>query len=135
MTLLKTLVSKFVTKKFITKKLVISLAFFSASIILSGCSLYRCDLQQGNYITQVELDKLEPNLSKNEVQNIMGSTVVSPMFLSDQWNYSYGYLDGKHRDQPIKFHTITLYFKHGKLTSYSSYFWKPTNLPKHESHN
>jgi outer membrane protein assembly factor BamE len=100
------------------------------SVALSGCTLYRCNLQQGNYITQAALDKLEPGLTKNEVQDIMGSTVVNPMFVTEEWNYSYGYVDGKHRDQPIKFHTITLNFKNGRLTSYNSNYWHPANLPR-----
>lgn len=113
------------------KSCAVCLAICFATISLSGCSLYRCNLQQGNYITQADIDKLQPNMTKNEVQQIMGSTVVSPMFLSQEWNYSYGYIDGKHRDQPIKFHTITLFFKQGRLASYESNYYHPANLPRH----
>ncbi len=106
------------------------LTFIVVTVVLTGCSLYRCDLQQGNYITQVELDKLLPEQDKTEVQQIMGSTVVNPMFSQEQWNYSYGFIDGKHRSEPIKFKTITLYFKSGRLAAYASDYWHPANLPQ-----
>ena len=106
------------------------LIFVMVTITISGCSLYRADLQQGNYITQVEIDKLQTGQTKAEVQQIMGSTIVNPMFTQEQWNYSFGYIDGKHRDQPIKFKTITLYFKGGELVAYASDYWHPANLPR-----
>lgn len=107
------------------------LSILLVAISISGCTLYRPSLQQGNCISQSELDQLEPGMSKREVQQIMGTTADSPMFLINQWNYSYAYVDGKHRDQPLKFKTITLYFSKDKLSSYSSAVWHPANLPKH----
>lgn len=101
-----------------------------ALVLLSGCSLYRPDLRQGNHISQEELDKLHPDLSKREVQEILGSPAMTPYLNLDQWNYTYAYLDGMHRDQPLKFKTISLYFDKGKLVSYSSKDWHPANLPK-----
>lgn len=113
----------------LSRVLKICSAIILITLTLTGCT-YRCDLQQGNHITQEALNRLEPDLTKHEVQGIMGSTVVNPMYLSEEWNYSYGYIDGVHRDQPIKFHTITLFFKNGRLKSYQSDYWHPTNLPK-----
>lgn len=107
------------------------LSILLVAISVTGCTLYRPDLQQGNYISQADLNQLQTGLSRREVQQIMGTAADSPMFLTNQWNYSYAYVDGKHRDQPLKFKTITLYFNKDKLTSYSSDVWHPANLPKH----
>lgn len=101
------------------------------SLLLTGCSLYRPDLRQGNFVSQSDLDKLEPGMTKREVQQIMGTTAENPMFLIDEWNYSYAYLDGSHRDQPLKFKTITLYFRDNKLVAYKSDTWKVPNLPRY----
>lgn len=98
--------------------------------LLSGCSLYRPELNQGNHITQEDLDKLHPEMTKREVQEIMGSPAMAPYFDLDQWNYTYAHLNGMNRDEPLKFKTITLYFSHGKLMYYSSRYWHPANLPK-----
>ncbi|HSX20005.1 MAG TPA: outer membrane protein assembly factor BamE [Gammaproteobacteria bacterium] len=100
--------------------------------LLSGCSLYRPDLRQGNSISQEELNKLHANQSKHEVQEIMGSPASISYINLDQWNYTYAYLDGTHRDQLLKFKTISLFFKDDKLQSYSSKYWKPANLPTHK---
>ncbi len=98
--------------------------------LLAGCSLYRPDLSQGNHITQEDLDRLRPNLSKHQVQDIMGSPAIDPAFALEQWNYTYAYVDGLHRDQPLKFKTISLYFKQDKLQGYNSHYWHPANLPQ-----
>ncbi len=98
--------------------------------VLTGCSLYRPNLRQGNYISQEELDRLRPDQTKREVQDIMGSPAMTPYFNLDQWNYTYAYLPGLERDKPLKFCTISLYFNNGKLVSYSSNAWHPANLPK-----
>lgn len=105
------------------------LALFFVVASLTGCSLYRSDLQQGNYITQEDLDRLKPEQTKHQVQQIMGTTALTPVFNIDEWNYSYAFIDGTHRDQPLKFKTITLFFKHGKLQSYVSNTWHPAHLP------
>lgn len=97
--------------------------------LLCGCSLYRANLRQGDFISQEELDRLHPNLTKYQVQEIMGAPALEPFFKQDQWNYTYAFVDGNHRDQPLKFKTISLFFKNGKLQSYSSRFWKPAHLP------
>jgi len=101
-------------------------------LALTGCSLYRPDLSQGNLITQDKLAELQPNLTKHQVQQIIGSTALSPVFETDEWNYNFAYVDGKHRDQPLKYKTLTLYFSHDKLQSYSSNYWKAPHLPVHK---
>lgn len=105
------------------------LVFLLSITLLSGCSIYQADLRQGNYISQEDLDRLRPDLTKHQVQQIMGSPAMTPYFELDQWNYTYAFVDGRHRDQPLKFKTISLFFKNGKLTSYSSNHWHPEHLP------
>lgn len=106
------------------------LTLILSASLLSGCSLYRPAIRQGDFICQEELNRLKPGLSKHEVQDIMGSPAMTPYFMLDQWNYTYAYLDGNHRDQPLKFKTISLFFKHGELAAYNSKSWHPANLPK-----
>ena len=108
------------------------LALVIVATSLAGCSLYRSELQQGNFISQADLDRLKPDLTKHQVQEIMGTPALTPVFNLEQWNYSYAYIDGQHRDQPLKFKTIALFFKNDKLQSYESRFWHPANLPIHK---
>lgn len=99
--------------------------------LLTGC-LYRPELNQGDYITQAELDRLEPGLTKNEVQQIMGTPALTSVFELDQWNYTFACLSGQNRNKALKFKTLSLYFKRNELQSYSSYYWHPANLPKYQ---
>lgn len=108
------------------------LVLILVALSLTGC-LYRPDLRQGDHISQAELDQLRPSLSKHEVQQIMGTPALTPVFELEEWNYTYAYLDGKHRDETLKFKTLTLYFKNGKLVSYESSDWHPAHLPKHKT--
>lgn len=107
------------------------LVLVSGMLTLTGC-LYRPELNQGDYLTQAELDKLEPGLTKNEVQQFMGTPALTSVFELDQWNYTFAHLNGQNRNKELKFKTISLYFKHDKLQSYSSCYWHPANLPKYQ---
>lgn len=97
---------------------------------LSACSLYRPDLEQGNYIEQASLDTLEPNLTKMQVEKIIGSPALTPAANLNDWNYTYVSVPGKQRHKNIEFQTLTLHFKNDKLKSYSSKHWHLKNLPK-----
>jgi outer membrane protein assembly factor BamE len=113
----------------VNKFTAVLLAFLLSATLLSGCSIYQPDLRQGNFICQEDLDRLKPDMTKHQVQQIMGSPAMTPYFKQDQWNYTYAYVDGRHRDEPLKFKTISLFFVNGKLNSYSSNYWHPSNLP------
>jgi outer membrane protein assembly factor BamE len=102
-----------------------------ATCLLTGC-LYRPELNQGDYLTQAELDKLEPGMTKNEVQQVMGTPALIPVFELDEWNYTFASLPGNQRNKTLKFKTISLYFKHDRLQSYRSTSWHPVNLPKYQ---
>ena len=93
------------------------MALFLLTTMLVGCSLYRPDLRQGNFITQADLNRLKPEMTKYQVQEIMGSPALSPVLNLEQWNYTYAYIDGQHRDQPLKFKTISLGIKAFAATS------------------
>ena len=75
------------------KKLLIIITCL-ASLILGGCSerfhiVHKIDVQQGNVITQDKVDHLEPGMSRNQVQFVMGSPIVVDVFHQDRWEYLY----------------------------------------------
>ena len=75
------------------KKLLIIITCF-ASLGVIGCSpswrlVHKIDVQQGNVITQDEVNQLEPGMSRRQVQFIMGSPMVSDVFHQDRWDYIY----------------------------------------------
>ena len=87
-------------------------------LLISGCSnyktpsVYRIDIQQGNYITQEMISQLKPDMSKSQVAYVMGTPLIMDTFNPDRWDYLYSFLPGNGlREQ----RNITIYFKQDKL--------------------
>jgi outer membrane protein assembly factor BamE len=95
------------------KKLLIFITCI-ASLWLSGCSssrfhlVHKLDVQQGNVVTQEELNKLEPGMTRRQVQYIMGSPMIADVFHQDRWDYIYLMQPGY--GKPSSDH-VTLYFE------------------------
>jgi outer membrane protein assembly factor BamE len=98
------------------KKLLIIIACL-ASLSLAGCSdrlriVHKIDVQQGNVVTQDMVDQLQPGMSRNQVQYIMGSPIVVDVFHQERWDYLYWLqIPG---DEPV-LKTLTLHFDNGYL--------------------
>lgn len=51
--------------------------------------VYKLSVQQGNVITQEMVDRLEPGMTRNQVEYVMGRPVLEDPFDDDQWVYLY----------------------------------------------
>lgn len=66
-----------------------------ASLCLGACSpkgmhlVHKIDVQQGNVVTQEEINQLRPGMSRRQVQYIMGSPMIADVFHQDRWDYVY----------------------------------------------
>lgn len=67
---------------------------------LSACSswVFRYDIAQGNYLDQRSIDKLQVDMTKEQVKYILGSPVVVDAFDDDSWNYVYKLKSGRDED-------------------------------------
>lgn len=113
----------------ITKSL---LALFFLVTFTTACSKgplspFKRDVRQGNYITQAMVDKLKPNLTKSQVQNIMGSPTLISVFRQNIWDYDYLLIPGD--GSKTQHRALSLYFKGGKLIYYKG-DWSIKGLPK-----
>jgi outer membrane protein assembly factor BamE len=61
--------------------------FVLSTIILSGCSIYKMDIQQGNYITQEALSQVRPGMSQSQVQDVLGTPLLTDDFRQNRWDY------------------------------------------------
>jgi outer membrane protein assembly factor BamE len=97
------------------KKLLIIMTCI-ASLSITACSKYRLihkiDVQQGNVITQDEVNLLEPGMSRRQVQFIMGSPMIADVFHQDRWDYIY-LLEPGYGEQIEE--RITLFFENDEL--------------------
>lgn len=68
-----------------------------ASIGLTGCSswVYKYDIPQGNYLDQDDVNKLRKGMSKEQVEFVLGRSLLKSPFSSNQWRYLHTLKSGR----------------------------------------
>ena len=99
------------------------------TILVTGCSswrssgdwlpgaswipgVYKIDVQQGNVVTQQDINKLKPGMSKRQVRFIMGTPMINDTFHKERWDYKYTFKPG--RGEPES-QLVTLYFENERI--------------------
>ena len=91
-------------------------------IIVVPCCLASCNsynfsrhvIQQGNLLTPNVVNRLKVGMSKPDVAILMGSSLLSPLFNNDRWDYAYTKQAGS---QFKRTNHLVLTFKHDRLTA------------------
>ena len=65
-------------------------------VATAGCesllpSFYSVPLRQGNYIDQALIDQLRPGMTRQQVQQLLGTPLVADPFHQNRWDYYYSY--------------------------------------------
>jgi outer membrane protein assembly factor BamE len=61
-------------------------------VSVSACSsfgVYRLDVQQGNLVTQEQVAKVKPGMSRLDVRNLLGTPLLQDAFNGNRWDYAY----------------------------------------------
>lgn len=85
------------------------------SLTLTQCVSYdfsRRIAQQGNLLPQSKIERLKIGMSKNDAAILMGTSLMSPTFNNDRWDYAYTWRKGS---GPIVIKNVILYFSNGSL--------------------
>lgn len=90
-------------------KPIISLTLTSV-LLLGGCSSYKMEIQQGNYITTEELAAVHSGMSAEQVQSALGTPLLVDDFHKDRWDYVF-YL--KAPDGSTQRSSVTVFFQNG----------------------
>lgn len=86
-----------------------------AAATIAGCGFFRVEIQQGNFITQEQVEQLEPGMNKREVRYVMGTPlVVDPFHEKRRWDYVYSY--SPDLGSEFERRRITLFFDGDTLT-------------------
>ncbi len=106
----------------------------AAALLLAGCStvdtylptarsfgVYKLDINQGNYITQDQVEKLKAGQSRQQVRAILGSPLVSDIFHDSRWDYVYEFTRQGHVTEHRKF---AVFFNEDKLAR-----WEGDEMP------
>jgi outer membrane protein assembly factor BamE len=67
------------------------LVAFAATFMLSACSdwIFRIDIPQGNFVDKKDVEKLRIEMTKEQVEFVLGKPVVEDSFDHDTWYYLY----------------------------------------------
>lgn len=78
---------------------------------LTHCISYdfsRRSVQQGNLLPQSKIERLKVGMRKEDVAILMGTSLISPLFNNDRWDYAFTLRKNNH---PMQIKNISLYFK------------------------
>lgn len=100
-------------KHYINKIHFVFLVLLSGAILFAGCAIYRPVIQQGQITDSDELEKLEVGMTREEVQEILGTPLVVDTFNPDRWDYVLNII-GAERTITKK-ERVTVFFEDGIL--------------------
>ena len=69
-------------------------------------------IQQGTILSPARIQHLTLGMSKNDAAVLMGTSLVSPLFSLDRWDYAYTWRLGTHPDH---IRHLSLYFMNNHL--------------------
>ena len=85
------------------------------TLLLFGCvRTYRIDIQQGNIVTQEQIEQLKPGMKMVEVPYLLGAHLVEDPFHTERWDYFYSFRSGETRQ--VERQRLTVFFDNGQLT-------------------
>lgn len=91
------------------------LILISIILPLTHCLSYdfsKRKVQQGNIISLAHIKHLHLGMSKSDAAILMGSSLISPMFDLDRWDYAYTVRKGS---GPNAIRHVSLYFSNDRL--------------------
>jgi outer membrane protein assembly factor BamE len=96
-------------------------------MMLAGCSflprlgVYKLDINQGNYVTQDQVDRLKIGLTRAQVRSTLGTPMLTDAFHANRWDYPYEF---NRLGQTVEHRQFTVYFVDDKLAR-----WEGDEMP------
>jgi outer membrane protein assembly factor BamE len=91
------------------------------ALSLSGCAslrVHKVDVIQGNIISSADVSRLHRGMSESQVQDIMGTPMLTNLFTTDRLEYVYTYKKGYSAMQESR---VSCIFSHGRLVDIVQY--------------
>lgn len=93
------------------KKLLIPIVLL-LPVLVTGCAIYKIDVQQGNIITQEALNKVKPDMTREQIRYLLGTPLIQDPFHQQRWDYVYSFdPGGGEREQK----RVSLFFQDDRL--------------------
>jgi len=74
--------------------------------------VYKMTVQQGNLVTEEMIDSLDPGMTKSQVRFLLGTPMLTDLFHTDRWDYTYTIRRGH---DPMAIIRLTLLFENDSL--------------------
>jgi outer membrane protein assembly factor BamE len=74
--------------------------------------IYRPTIQQGNVVSQEQINALQPGMSKRQVRFVLGTPMLDDVFHADRWDYVFTLGEGS---RPKEMQRVTLFFSDDRL--------------------
>jgi len=78
--------------------------------------VYKINIEQGNIVTQEDVDKLEQGMTRRQVRFILGTPLIEDTFDRERWDYHYEIMRG---DRMLTQREFTVFFDGDRLKSVS----------------
>lgn len=111
------------------RKLLISITL-TATLVFAGCEtmgdltnaipdsldraplVYRPTIQQGNVVSQEQVNELKPGMTKRQVRFLLGSPMLTDVFHANRWDYAFTLGEGS---RPSETQRVTVFFEQDRL--------------------
>ncbi len=101
------------------------------ALMLAGCSwlptwvpnpsVYKLDVNQGNYITQDQVDRLKVGQTRQQVRAALGTPMLTDAFHANRWDYPYEF---NRQGRTLERRQFTVYFVDDKVAR-----WEGDEMP------
>ncbi len=97
------------------------------ALLLAGCSwfpslgVYKLDVNQGNYVTQDQVEKLKVGQTRAQVRTALGTPLLADPFHGNRWDYVYEF---NRQGRTLERRRFTVYFVDDKLAR-----WEGDEMP------
>ena len=99
----------------------------SLTLMLGACSyfpslgVYKLDINQGNYVTQDQVDRLKVGLTRQQVKSALGTPLVTDAFHANRWDYAYEF---QRQGKTLEHRQFTVYFVDDRVAR-----WEGDEMP------
>ncbi|WP_424859979.1 MULTISPECIES: outer membrane protein assembly factor BamE [unclassified Tepidimonas] len=73
---------------------------------------YRMDILQGNVVVREQVQALQPGMTREQVQAILGTPLVASVFHAHRWDYVFTF---QRQGQPPQRRVVTVFFRDDRL--------------------
>jgi outer membrane protein assembly factor BamE len=80
---------------------------------LNVFSVYRMEIQQGNYLTQEMVSQLQAGMTRDQVRFVLGTPLLTDIFHDNRWDYVYRRQRANSRE--VEERRLSVFFENDRL--------------------